>query len=103
MFEFNSFGSLHCECIQDVSYVNVYGERGIIHHPDGPDAGLAVEDKVDASVDDIVRALYDLRDSPLQFHFVDAKDKTVVNGLAYELIGYLVTFKNAKAPTPTTL
>lgn len=58
----------------------------------------AVEDKVDASVDDIVRALYDLRDSPLQFHFVDAKDKTVVHGLAYEL-----TFKRARVPTPTTL
>ncbi len=77
-------------------------ERGGLYiTPMGP--MQAMEDKVDASVDDIVRALYDLRDSPLQFHFVDAKDKTVVNGLAYELIGYLVAFKNAKAPTPTTL
>lgn len=72
----------------------------------GPDQAVDVfpEGTYKVDVDEIVKSLYTLRDSPLIFHFSEKSDDPdhsppTVDGRAYELIGYLVTFKGARLDT----
>ena len=78
--------------------------RGGLYFRQQPlELGDAVFPKEDGDVDvnRVVQTLYELRYSPTIFHFVE-KDQPVVEGHAYELIGYLIVFRGATPPQITT-
>ncbi len=79
---------------------------GLYCTPHGPDQAVNVfpEETYKVDVNEIVKSLYALRDSPLIFHFSEKSDDPehsppTVDGSAYQLIGYLVTFKGARLDT----
>lgn len=87
---------------------------GLYYTPMGPNQAVNVfpnekfpDKEYHVDVDEIAKSLYALRDSPVVFHFTEKSDDPeksppVVDGLAWQILGYLIAFKGARLDLTTS-